>query len=692
MSKIDVLMVSQVNVWAVFSEKVKKFFLRYRNDLLALLILFASAMITCLIVFKPGFYEGHDTIFHANQVWSYYQSLKNGDFAGWISPGICRDFGVSIRTMYSSLSHTFTALCLLFLEPMGFTMTTAFKFVHFLTLFFSGIFAYQFGKSLFNKSNGYALVVGLVFMLNPYHLTLIYVRNAFAENFAYTFIPLFFLAIFQIINEEKPRDDIRSVKPFFTLMIGTGLSLVSHNITALYTAFFGVIYLILSFRPRKMLSLLKDPYFYLFSSFSIVGAIVIYLPILVPLLEFSNPALNLRIFKDIMNANYQGVINSMKDSGAFFSFSISDTKFPVIIIVVSITAVAIATLKNFLPAKYRRLAVVLVYFSGLAASSLIYALLNDRSPIGGLLLFGIGILLYFMCVLSKDRENNTLERIRLQEGVAFAVLGIICVIMMTCKEVWKILPEVFYKIQFTFRLWTFVYFFFALSLLIFVHKIQERKRDMGLVLPMLIISLSSISRYTNTGYMNKYGVTAVQDYDHDSLVALGWQYEYLSDYFWQDADYKTLPSYYYNVIATSLFYNSTKYDRPILPNIADLSVVESAEHIVGYTYNSVDGASFELAGITESTFVIMPLFYYPGYKVTLHKDNRMIDIKARNVKGLLNFDVETDGKYTIKYVGTKAMNFSVNAFLTLVPIFIIGALEISSYSFYRKKQKKLAGL
>lgn len=659
----------------------------HRFDLLAVLFLFLISFISTLIMFKPGFYNGHDTVFHANQVWSYYQSLKRGDIAGWISPSLAGDFGISVRSLYSSLAHTVTAVCYLFLEPLGFTLTTAFKFVHFLTIFFSGVFAYAFGKKLFNNSVVFALLIAVAFALNPYRLTLIYVRNAYAENFAYQFIPLFFLALHQIVRSADKNAGDLSFSPYATLMISTGLLLLSHNITALYSVFFGVFYLVFSLKPRRIARLLSAPRFYIYSGFAVVGALLIYTPILVPLFVYTNADLNLRIFKDVMGANYEAVIKSIETSGVYFTYSISSSKLPVVAIVAAATAAVVGTVRALVKDRQRQELSDIVYFAGLLTASLCYAFIGDRAVGGAVLFFAVGtvlwVILRYDSFLSCDKKW---PRIELQEGFAFIILTLINVVLMLSETAWKFLPSIFYRIQFTFRLWTFLYFFAFVAVLIFLYKLGEKRRELRLIAPMLIISLTAVSNYTNTGTLSEYGMDrAVENYDHNSTAAMGWQYEYLTDYFFSDSDYQNLPSYYRNVVATMLFWVQDRYEKPIQPNIGDRVYEESLKFVKNYTYNSTDGAKFDVVGIHESTYIIMPLFYYPGYEIKFTSLDGVVErITPRNVKGLLNFDIEQDGHFEVRYIGTQAMRDSNVVFITLSLTGVM--LAIGGYAFKRKKR------
>ena len=61
---------------------------------------------------------------------------------------------------------------------------------------------YSFSKKL-TKSKSIATLISILYMLMPYHLTDMYIRNAIGEFLSYIFVPLVFLGLYNLFHKEK---------------------------------------------------------------------------------------------------------------------------------------------------------------------------------------------------------------------------------------------------------------------------------------------------------------------------------------------------------------------------------------------------------------------------------------------------------------------------------------------------------
>ena len=57
--------------------------------------------------------------------------------------------------------------------------------------------------SRLTKSKEIGTLAGILYMLMPYHLNDMYIRNALGEFLSYIFIPLVFLGLYKIFQKEK---------------------------------------------------------------------------------------------------------------------------------------------------------------------------------------------------------------------------------------------------------------------------------------------------------------------------------------------------------------------------------------------------------------------------------------------------------------------------------------------------------
>ena len=113
------------------------------------------------------------------------------------------------------------------------------KLVHFLALFLSGISMYFLSKRITNSKIG--LVSAIIYMLFPYHLSDIYVRDALGECFLFIFLPLILSGIYELFNGSK--------KKFYILFIlGYVGGMASHLVMMVYFTALLVIFLCFKFK------------------------------------------------------------------------------------------------------------------------------------------------------------------------------------------------------------------------------------------------------------------------------------------------------------------------------------------------------------------------------------------------------------------------------------------------------------
>ena len=81
-------------------------------------------------------------------------------------------------------------------------MLFGYKIVLFLGLLCSGITMYYFIKKITDDKN-VSVVGSVIYMVMPYHLTDMYIRGSLGEFLSFIFIPLVFLGLYNLFNEEK---------------------------------------------------------------------------------------------------------------------------------------------------------------------------------------------------------------------------------------------------------------------------------------------------------------------------------------------------------------------------------------------------------------------------------------------------------------------------------------------------------
>lgn len=136
-------------------------------------------------------------------------------------------FGQPLFNFYSPLSF-YAAMIFRFL---GFSLIDSIKTVFLLSLVVSGIFMYLLVKEFFGKWA--ALASAVLYVYAPYRAVNVFVRGAFAEAVAITFIPIVFLSIYKLISKQA--------KTWFVILVFSLASVfLSHNITTMISAPFFV--------------------------------------------------------------------------------------------------------------------------------------------------------------------------------------------------------------------------------------------------------------------------------------------------------------------------------------------------------------------------------------------------------------------------------------------------------------------
>lgn len=105
-----------------------------------------------------------------------------------------------------------------------------------------------FFVSKLSKNKYISTLSAILYMTMPYHLTDVYIRNAFGETLSFIFIPLVFLGLYNLFNKEKYD---------WLLCVGSVGLVLTHNLMTFLTAIFSIIYLFINLAKFKDKSILK---------------------------------------------------------------------------------------------------------------------------------------------------------------------------------------------------------------------------------------------------------------------------------------------------------------------------------------------------------------------------------------------------------------------------------------------------
>lgn len=159
-----------------------------------IIILIASIFVCIPLMSKNADMTYDDGIQHICRLMGTYQSLQEGQTL--IMSNFCNGFGYSWNIFYSPL----TAFLPLIFKLIGASFTVCIKFFMFANVFLSGYFMYICTKKI-TKNTNIAILSAIFYILAPYRLTDMYIRNAIAELTSFTFLPLVFLGLYNIFEE-----------------------------------------------------------------------------------------------------------------------------------------------------------------------------------------------------------------------------------------------------------------------------------------------------------------------------------------------------------------------------------------------------------------------------------------------------------------------------------------------------------
>lgn len=199
-------------------------------------ILFALGM-TCILmlpyIFKDFLGIEHDTFFHVSRIEQLSKAIQHGNFIPAVYPSENNSYGYASPLFYSDFFLILPAL----LHLCGFSLAFCYKCIVFIASFISIFTMIIFTSHITNKRS-ITWISGCAYLFSNYRITDIYVRGALGEIFAFSFLPLMLLGLYQIIEEEK--------YSFFPLTLSLTCLALSHNLTFLFASVLCAILVILS--------------------------------------------------------------------------------------------------------------------------------------------------------------------------------------------------------------------------------------------------------------------------------------------------------------------------------------------------------------------------------------------------------------------------------------------------------------
>ncbi len=163
------------------------------------LIVALSVFAWAPLVGPPYFLDAHDaphSVFFLNE---FDQAIRDGvPYPRW-GVDFALGYGYPLFNIYSTLAFYVAEI----FHLLGAGLTAAVKLTYVLAFVLSGLTMYAFAKRVLGAQAG--VLAGIVYVYVPYHLLDIYVRSAFAEFFAFIFLPLILLLFHELVEKRDAR-------------------------------------------------------------------------------------------------------------------------------------------------------------------------------------------------------------------------------------------------------------------------------------------------------------------------------------------------------------------------------------------------------------------------------------------------------------------------------------------------------
>jgi len=585
-------------------------------------IIFIVTVIILSSLFLNDRYEGHDTIFHVSNIIKLSETISfDSIFGDSIIKFEIDNFNYGLFGYGVRLFYPkIPHLFAAYIYLLLDDIYLSMNLIYFVTTFLSGIFVYFLSNKIYNNKN-IALLSSIIYITIPYHICEIYIRDAIAENFMFMVLPMIFLGLYNL-KEGK------FLKFYILFSLGYIIGMNSHLVSMLYyTILIGIFILYyrdVFFKKDKIKALL----------FSAVIVTVMVLPSLVTLLEHKRLDLY-RVFTPIF-------------------VDVIDVKSSVI------------------------------EFSSLYNQEVIYNDIMTYFNMSSVILF------VFSTILFLFNKNDRFRR----DKKIFLLLMFIIINFMCSNIIWDYVPELFLSIQFPWRLLVFLSLMMSLYAPSFLVDIIDSKVNLKFVngkvieylfkgVLLILILFIVYEGYGNIRYYRNKEISANDAMN--SVFSLGFQKEYYpyikpgvglfsSDYF---------PDRDYNIVDISnddsiIFNDNLNLDDDIENDNSNLKNDGMVIKIISDDFPSME---FEVIG-AYNTVIELPRTFYLGYEL-IDQDGDLIKLECSK-NGLLQGLIKEDGKYKLRYVGTK-MNRIAKILRFIVIVVMLVVLVVKYRKWIRKR-------
>lgn len=209
--------------------KFKNFFVSHYIIVLICLFLLLGIVIPLCGVQT---FLGHDVYFHMTRMEALAQEIEAGNIPARLYYFVYDGYGYASPMFYGDLFLIIPALLIL----CGVPMPLAYKAFMIICLCACVLIAYYCGKKMFGTKTA-GVCFAFTYAVSSYFAVDVFTRAAIGEMQAFVFVPLAFLGLHSILNDNG--------RQWYFLPIGLAAVLMSHLITSVMTAFFLLVYALL---------------------------------------------------------------------------------------------------------------------------------------------------------------------------------------------------------------------------------------------------------------------------------------------------------------------------------------------------------------------------------------------------------------------------------------------------------------
>ena len=218
--------------------KLKNIIIKDYNKYIYYLIIFLVTIIIFTPVLNDQYMKGHDTFYHLANIEAVVSNLSNQLFPDKVVPIIVNDLGWGNGIFSPSLPHYFTAYLAKVLTVFNISVLSTMKMTHFITVFLSAVFMFWLVKKISNNNKA-ALISSILYITFPYYIMDVWVRDAYAESFMFMFIPLVFLGLEYLFENNNK-------KFYIFFILGYVGAMSSHLVLSVYLTILIVIFLLIN--------------------------------------------------------------------------------------------------------------------------------------------------------------------------------------------------------------------------------------------------------------------------------------------------------------------------------------------------------------------------------------------------------------------------------------------------------------